>query len=63
MQQRETREYRKLILADKDKAYKSFANTKQRHKDDKEGMLKTYVWHKKQIQNLLEVEPLLVLFK
>ncbi len=61
--QRETRKHRKVVLGSKERTYKSFANTKQRHKNDKEHMLQTYIWHKKQISNLLDIEPLLVLFR
>ena len=61
---RENRAYRKTILGKDELAYKSFANTKNRYKGSNgESLLKVMDWHKNQIANLIEIEPLLILFR
>lgn len=60
---RSRRRYRKVILKEKETNYISFANTKERYKNASgEELLELMSFHKRQIANLLEIDPLLILF-
>lgn len=62
--QSENRKYRKEVLGERVSRYASLANMKNRYKTAKpQELFKLKQWHEKQIANLLEIEPLLVLIK